>query len=465
MKKSLCSLCLCGFKTEGEIMPRFFGTDGIRSKAGEFPLETRALAVLGRALAELLNRRLERPASALIGRDTRESGDWIEAALATGLKAGGANISSAGVITTPGVAYLTREGGFDIGIVISASHNPYQDNGIKLFTPSGKKLEEDDEELLEEQLLDTSLSVDLPATPLEPVAELGERYYRFLRDEIASGLDLRGIKLCIDCANGASSVIAPRLFADLGAQVETRGCSPDGRNINEKCGSLHIDALQSTVLERGFDLGIAFDGDADRSLFVNERGELVDGDQVLYIMAGHYLRNNLLDPKLVVATVMSNVGLEVALRGLGVELRRTPVGDKNVLDELLGSSGIVGGEQSGHIIFPKISLAGDGLITALQVLRVMVSQFKSLSALTAGFETYPQILLNVPVKSKPAFDSVPAIQSAVDEVEQMLEGQGRLLLRYSGTEKLARVMIEGRNQAFINEQAERLAGIIRQQLG
>jgi phosphoglucosamine mutase len=413
----------------------------------------------------LLNSRLNRSANVVIGRDTRESGDWIESAIASGLRSGGAKISSAGIITTPGVAYLTRVVGFDVGIVISASHNAYEDNGIKLFTPSGKKLDERDEELLEKQLLDGNISVDVSIEQLEPRIELQEQYFNFLRDEIAAGLDLKGIKLSIDCANGASTSLAPRLFTELGAQVETRGCSPDGRNINEKCGSLHIDVLQKMVEECGSDLGIAFDGDADRALFVNDRGELVDGDQVLYIIAEHYLRNDQLKPRLVVATVMSNLGLELALRAREIELRRTPVGDKYVLDELLESGGQVGGEQSGHIIFPRISLAGDGLITAIQVFRAMVDQGKSLSELTAGFETYPQILINIPVKSKPAFNTVPAIKAAADELEQILAGQGRLLLRYSGTEKLARVMIEGRNQAVINEQAEQLANIIRQQLG
>src|SRR5262249_4414094 len=250
-------------------------------------------------------------------------------------------------------------------------------------------------------------------------------------------------------------------FAELGAYVETIGCEPDGKNINERCGSLHMDGLRKMVGERGLSLGIAFDGDADRVLFVDERGVLTDGDRVLLIMADHFRQNNLLEPKLVVSTVMSNIGLELALRSRSIEMLRTPVGDKYVLDELLQTGAIVGGEQSGHIIFPKISLAGDGLITSLQVLHAMTAQKKSLAELTEGFETYPQILINIPVKSKPLFESVPAIQAAAEKLARELEGQGRLLLRYSGTEKLARVMIEGRDQNEITEQAESLAEVIR----
>jgi phosphoglucosamine mutase len=447
-------------------MPQFFGTDGIRAKAGDFPLEPRALFVIGRALGGLLINRLGRAAKALIGADTRESGDWIAGALATGLQAAGAEVISAGVITTPGVAYLTRVAAFDIGIVISASHNPYEDNGIKLFTPTGRKLSERDEELIEAELLAGRLSHDMPANALlKPSSALQDCYFQFLQNEIGAGLDLAGIKLSLDCANGAASAFAPRLFAALGAQIETRGCLPNGRNINAGCGSLHLEGLQAMVREQRSHMGIAFDGDADRALFVDGEGRLVDGDHVLYIMATSYLRRQLLDPRLIVATVMSNIGLEIALRDQGIELRRTAVGDKYVLDELLNSKALVGGEQSGHIIFPSISLAGDGLITALQVLREMVSQRKSLSELIDNFRTFPQIIINVPVKSKPAFKSIPVIQAAVVELESRLSGNGRLLLRYSGTENLARVMIEGADQAFITAQAKHLADIISQELG
>lgn len=447
-------------------MPKLFGTDGIRSKAGEFPLEARALFVLGRALGKRLGERLGRAPRALVGRDTRESGDWIESALAAGFQAAGGEIISAGIITTPGVAYLTGAARFDVGIVISASHNPYEDNGIKLFSPTGRKLDEREEEQIESQLLNGKLADDQPPTvKLTPQPALREQYLRFLIDQIAAGVRLGGLKLALDCANGAASEIAPRLFEELGAQVITRGCQPDGRNINAKCGSLHMDSLQQMVKEQACSLGIAFDGDADRALFVDDRGELVDGDRVLFIMAEHYASKQKLEPKLVVATVMSNIGLELALRARGIELRRTAVGDKYVLDELLSSGAVVGGEQSGHIIFPKVSLAGDGLITALQVLRVIVERGQSLSALLGEFKTYPQIIVNVPVKSKPAFTSIPAIQAAVTELERALVGKGRLLLRYSGTENLARIMIEGQNQAIIVEQAEQLAGVIRAHLG
>ncbi|MEW6729788.1 MAG: phosphoglucosamine mutase [Acidobacteriota bacterium] len=447
-------------------MPKFFGTDGIRAKAGEFPLAPRALFVLGRALGQLLNNRLQHTACALIGRDTRQSGEWIESALAAGLQAAGAEVTSVGVIPTPGIAYLTGVGNFDVGIVISASHNPYEDNGIKIFAPSGRKLPETDESIIEAELLTGKLDTDEPALALlEPSQPLVERYFSFLHDEIAAGISLIGIKLALDCANGAASAIAPHLFASLGAEVVTCGCTPDGRNINSQCGSLYMEKLQALVQQEQCQLGIAFDGDADRALFVDEQGRLVDGDGVLFIIADHYLRNNQLDPKTVVATVMSNMGLEVGLRDRGIELRRTAVGDKYVLDELLTCNGQLGGEQSGHIIFPKISLAGDGMITALQLLRVLVRQGQSLSILAGGFQSFPQILINIPVRNKPAFNTVPVIQAAVQDLESKLVNQGRLLLRYSGTENLARIMIEGRDQRFINEEAQHLADIIRQQLG
>ncbi|MBI4853565.1 MAG: phosphoglucosamine mutase [Acidobacteria bacterium] len=446
-------------------MPKFFGTDGIRTKAGDFPLTEPALFTIGKVLGELLASRLERSVRAIIGRDTRESGTWIEIALASGLKISGANVVSAGVITTPGVAYLTKSADYDVGIVISASHNPFYDNGIKIFSPSGRKFDEKDEEFIESKLLDSKLaSGDYEKHTLNFSPKLSDLYFQFLETEIAKGLNLQRLKIALDCANGAATEIAPRLFSKLGAKVVLLGSNPDGKNINDGCGSLHLDKLKAFVKENGCNLGVAFDGDADRALFVDEQGEIVDGDRTLYIMAEHFLSNNRLNPKAIVATVMSNVGLEIALKALGIELRRTPVGDKYVLEDLINSGALVGGEQSGHIIFPHISLAGDGIITALELLKVLVAKERNLSELSREFQTFPQILLNIKVKSKPSFSSIPAIALATERVEQELAGEGRLLLRYSGTENLARVMIEGKNLTDITRQAEYLAEIIRTNL-
>jgi phosphoglucosamine mutase len=373
---------------------------------------------------------------------------------------------SAGVIPTPGVAYLTSSQGFDLGIVISASHNPFQDNGIKFFSPSGRKLSEADEERLEAALLVPYTDINIPPIKAAPMdTTLLGHYYSFLRDEIAAGLSLQGMKIALDCANGAAFSLAPRLLTELGADLQVFAAQPNGQNINEQCGSLHMDNLGAMVQEHICQLGIAFDGDADRVLFLDGEGRLVNGDGILFLMAEHYLQHNILNPKLVVATVMSNLGLEVALAERGITLRRAAVGDKYVLDELLATDGVIGGEQSGHIIFPRISLAGDGLITALQVLKVIVEQCSNLETLIAKLPYYPQVLINVVVKSKPPFSTIPAIQTAVEELTHKLAGRGRLLLRYSGTENLARVMIEGENQAVITAQADYLAGIISSQLG
>jgi phosphoglucosamine mutase len=447
-------------------MPKFFGTDGIRTKAGDFPLTRPALFTIGQALGELLKNRLGRSAKALIGRDTRESGAWIELALTQGLLDIGAKVDSLGVITTPGVAYLTKTADYDVGIVISASHNPFYDNGIKLFSPSGRKFDEKDEEFIESKLLASDLNAyKSDGTYNQISTKLASRYVEFLKENIANGLNLQGINLAIDCANGAASEIAPKLFQDLGAEVFLLGCEPDGKNINDNCGSLHLNALKSLVKEKKCSLGVAFDGDADRALFVDETGEIVDGDRTIYIMAEYFLKHQLLEPKVVVATVMSNIGLEVALKNLGIELKRTPVGDKYVLEELLTSNALVGGEQSGHIIFPKIGLAGDGIVTALQLLKVLAGSKQKFSELSQAFRTFPQILVNVVVKSKPAFSSVSIIAQAAQKIEEHLAGQGRLLLRYSGTENLARVMIEGKDLQEITDQANYLANIIRQEIG
>ncbi len=455
---------------------KLFGTDGIRGVAGEFPLDDATVEMIGRSIAVILSESLGHSPQIIIGRDTRESGPQIERLLARGIFAAGAKLKSAGIITTPGIAFITRSERFDAGIVISASHNPYRDNGIKVFTPTGEKLADQIERKIEAFLaehLDTSNKQGITdAATLAPQEDLENcqneycgMYLDYLADEIGRGLDLSGLRLGLDCANGAASAIAPPLFERLGAVVSAIAVSPDGRNINEGCGSTHLELLQNFVLENGLQMGIAFDGDADRALFIDSSGKVIDGDQMLLILARNLQSRGLLSGNLVVATVMSNIGLEIALRENEIEMIRAQVGDRNVLDDLLRRGGKLGGEQSGHIIFPDISLAGDGLITGIEVLRAVVESGRRLDDLAAEMKRFPQVLINVPVRSKPPIESLPKVSNEISQFEEEMQGRGRLLVRYSGTENLARVMIEGEDQTTIEEQANRLASTIKQAIG
>lgn len=447
-------------------MGEFFGTDGIRGPAGQAPLDAATVERIGYALGRELMTTEDPSPRILIGRDTRESGGWIERALARGARASGASAQSAGVITTPGVAYLTRYLGATAGVVISASHNPYTDNGIKIFSPSGRKLSDAHEAAIERQI-----SADASAFPVFTDAEvetddrLKDLYLAFLRDEIGAGLDLSGMKIVADCAEGASYEVVPQLFAALGAEVIAIHAAPNGRNINLDCGSLHPEELQERVVREGAALGLAFDGDADRLLLVDEKGRLLDGDYELFILADAFNARGRLSGGRVVATVMSNLGLEVALGERGIEMARTSVGDKYVLEELLRGGGSLGGEQSGHIIFPEISLAGDGCITALELLRVLSASDQPLSQLSAGFTRYPQVLVNVRVARKPPIETIASVQQSILDLERELDGRGRLLVRYSGTENLARVMLEGPDQALIERRAREVANLIARELG
>jgi phosphoglucosamine mutase len=465
-------------------MKKLFGTDGMRGEAGRFPLDAATVRVAGRSLARHLTRSLGRAPHVVTGRDTRQSGAWIERAFLEGTRAGGAaEAASAGVITTPGVAYLARTLPADAGVVISASHNPYHDNGIKIFAPTGRKLDDATERLIESDIyaefreggdaaaagtFDESVAEGNRRRAAEAdgvAAELRALYLDYLSGEVAAGLNLEGLSVVLDCANGAASELAPALFSRLGARVVSTFDAPDGRNINRDCGSLHTDALCRRVVEEGAHLGVAYDGDADRALFADARGRLVDGDATLWVLAGRMQERGELEGDRVVATVMSNLGLEIALRTRGVELLRTDVGDKYVLEELLRTGSALGGEQSGHIIFPRLSLAGDGMTTTLNLLRAVVESGRPLDELTEGFRRYPQVLLNVRVREKVPFEEVEEVAGAAREVCERLGGGGRLLLRYSGTEALARVMIEGQSQEEIDALAEGLAGVIRRRLG
>jgi phosphoglucosamine mutase len=405
------------------------------------------------------------------GRDTRESGGWLEGALADGAREAGATVRSSGVITTPGVAYLARALAADAGVVISASHNPFQDNGIKIFAPTGRKLDDAMERQIEAEIEKEAANNNPPATASavefdsHQSAQLRDRYLKYLTEDVAARLSLEGLSLAVDCANGAAFELAPALFESLGARVSVINARPDGRNINLDCGSQHMEGLRRRVLEVGADMGVAYDGDADRALFVNSRGLAVDGDAVMWAMAQVMYERGELKDGLVVATVMSNIGLEIALRSKALSLIRTDVGDKYVLEELLRTGACLGGEQSGHIIFPHQSLVGDGMMTTLNLLRAMRESGLALDELTRGFERYPQVLINVRVREKRPFDDVPRIRETAREVSESLGSRGRLLLRYSGTEPLARVMIEGERQEEIEKLAGRLAEIIRTELG
>jgi phosphoglucosamine mutase len=462
-------------------MKKLFGTDGMRGEAGTFPLDAKTMRITGRSLARHLAAHGKRDGGGalriIIGRDTRESGAWLEEMLIEGAREAGAECESAGVITTPGIAYLARTRPADAGVVISASHNPYQDNGVKIFAPTGRKLDDATERLIEADILaaqseESESAVDKgqrlrreKISESKEAAALRARYLDYLAEEVAAGLSLSGLRAVIDCANGAASQLAPLLFERLGVHIIAINNEPDGRNINRDCGSLYLDGLRAQVRAEDAHLGIAFDGDADRALFVDRRGQIVDGDAVLWAMAQYFDERGALVNKRVVATVMSNIGLEIALRTRSLHLVRTDVGDKYVLEELLRSGAVVGGEQSGHIIFPQYSLAGDGMMTALFLLRAMRESKLELDELVAGFTRYPQVLVNVRVREKRPFMEVEPIARAASEIETRLGETGRLLLRYSGTEPLARIMIEGRDQETIEREAQALAKIIKKELG
>ncbi|HEX8288768.1 MAG TPA: phosphoglucosamine mutase [Pyrinomonadaceae bacterium] len=444
-------------------MKKLFGTDGMRGKADQFPLDKPTIAKVGGSLSKQFYEKLKRQPRFVIGRDTRESSEWIENAFCAGAE--NAECVSAGVITTPGVAFLAKNFNFDAGIVISASHNPFEDNGIKIFSPSGKKVDENTERAIEKDIFDEEFMPNDKKAVCDDsrAAEFQNRYLQYLSNGFKD-LSLEGFKVVIDCANGAASHLAPRLFESFCAEVTAINYQPDGRNINENCGSLHLEHLQKKVTEIKADFGVAFDGDADRSLFVDETGSLVDGDATLWIMANYLDSHGKLNNEKVIATVMSNIGLEIALKSKNIELVRTAVGDKYVLEELLKTGASIGGEQSGHIIFPNKSLVGDGMMTALFLLQAIREKGVAFSEMKNGFTQYPQILVNVKVREKQPFEQVPAIADAAKEIENQLNGKGRLLLRYSGTENLARVMIEGENQAEIEAQANNLAEVIKQNL-
>jgi phosphoglucosamine mutase len=446
-------------------MPKeLFGTDGIRGIPGTPPLDDQTLFATGRSLAAYLRREHARP-RVLIGMDTRESGPHIAALLAAGLAEAGAESHFAGVITTPGVACLVRQQGFEAGVVISASHNPYQDNGVKLFSSAGIKFPDSVEEELEGdifRLCSDPAPANPPALRVEQVYD--EEYLDFLRARVLPGAKLRGLRVVLDCANGAAFELGPALFRSLGADVVAIHNQPNGRNINAGCGSLHLESLEKRTIAEKAALGVAFDGDADRALFVSGSGRFVNGDAVLYAAARYLKSQSKLKGNRVVATTMSNLGLERALAAENISLARTAVGDRYVLEEMLRSGNVLGGEQSGHIIFLDDSPAGDGLLTAVKVAS-LVSMQGSLDALVAGVKDYPQTIVNVKVRSKPPLDSLPEVSRALAEAQAALGENGRVVLRYSGTEPLARVMVEAERDSDVKRWSESLAAALRSSIG
>ena len=455
-------------------MRQLFGTDGIRGVAGEYPLDQRTVFAIGRALgARLLRRDGAGQARVLIGRDTRESSTWIAGTLAGGLRAAGAEYVNAGVMTTPGVAYLTRARKFSAGIVISASHNPWMDNGIKLFGRDGMKLADAIEHEIEQEIFshldDLTGDFDCGSSPapLPEVAGLRESYVQWLATNVDAA-KLLGFRVLIDCANGASAAVAPELFRQCGVEASYLHVSPDGRNINAGCGALHPEHVAAEVRDSAgaFDCGITFDGDCDRALFSDEQGKVVDGDAVMLVAARDMKARGRLARDTVVATTMSNMGLDKALRNSGICMLRAQVGDKYVLEEMLRTGARLGGEQSGHILFMDgESTTGDGLLTALRVLEVLGRSGKKLSELVADLKVFPQVIRNIRVREKVPFGKMPSVAGAISEAERELDGNGRVVVRYSGTEKLARVMIEAESEPLMRKHAAAISDALEQSIG
>ncbi len=444
---------------------QLFGTDGIRGVAGEYPLDPATVYAFGVALAgDALRHANGSLPRILIGADTRESGPWIADMVAGGLASRGVAADYAGIITTPGVAYLTRSGPYGAGVMISASHNPFRDNGIKVFSHSGYKLPDSEEHEIESEILRLREAGVTPrAAKLTADDSLDERYLDFLVSTISTRLD--GMRIVVDCGNGAACRLAPRLFERLGADVVMMNAAPDGRNINLNCGTLHVDGLHDAVLLNHAGFGVAFDGDADRAIFVAASGKVVDGDAVLLTVGRALKFAGKLQGDTVVATVMSNLGLERALAASGIRMTRTPVGDKYVLEEMVRLDASLGGEQSGHVILREFATTGDGLLTALHVFEIAKLAGKGLDELTADLEVYPQRLINIRVREKKGLLERPAVASEIRRVEEAFGGEGRVLVRFSGTEPLARVMVEGPDLAQVEDFSASIADAIRREMG
>jgi phosphoglucosamine mutase len=448
---------------------KLFGTDGIRAEAGQYPLDAATIYATGLALGHSLRNSVRGSLPRVIlGRDTRESGPWIAAMLAAGLRKTGVRVESAGVVPTPAVAFLARTHGFQAGVVISASHNPWQDNGIKLFGADGFKLADAVELAMEEEILHHAANSDAPDPATLPDLEdnpaLQADYIQFLIDCVP-GLSLAGLRIVADCANGAAAAVAPELFRRLGGQVTLLNIAPDGRNINLNCGALHPDFVAAEVVDRGAELGLTFDGDADRCMLAGAKNNVINGDAILLVAARDLKERRLLTGDLVVATTMSNMGLEAALKRSGIKMLRAPVGDRYVLEQMQQHSAALGGEQSGHILLPHLATTGDGLLTALVVLDLIARSGKTIDELTIDLKVFPQVIVNVKVSERKPLESIPNVAAAIRAAEEALKDSGRVVIRYSGTEPLARVMIEAESEAAMRLHADAIADAIRTEIG
>jgi phosphoglucosamine mutase len=449
-------------------MGKLFGTDGIRGEANRYPMDAGIAFSVGQAITHLLKTPNHRT-RIIIGKDTRISGYMLESSLESGITSMGGYPYLVGVLPTPGIAFVTQSMRADAGVVISASHNPYQDNGIKIFSGNGFKLSDEEEEKVEKLILANKLPEMVP-----PVKEMGQafrledvhgRYIVFLKNTFPRDLTMEGIKIVLDTANGATYKIAPDTFFELGANIEVIHNTPNGLNINDHCGSQHTQDLKKRVVESGADIGLAFDGDGDRLIAVDEKGQEISGDQVLIICAQKLKEHGKLKSDLLVSTVMSNLGLKVACKRYGIKHHATKVGDRYVLEDMVRLGGIIGGEEAGHMIFLEHHTTGDGIISAIQLIAAMVEMGKPLSELSKMMEIFPQKLINVDVKSKPDISTLPKVTEVIKQVESELGDNGRVLVRYSGTQNMCRVMVEGPTQAVTEKYCLQIADVIRETIG
>ena len=448
-------------------MGKLFGTDGIRGIANEYPITPDMVMQIGQATAHILKRR-KHCSRIVIGKDTRLSGYMIENSLVAGICSMGTDVILVGPMPTPGIAFLTTNLDADAGIVISASHNPYQDNGIKIFSKNGYKLSDDEgaqiEELVLSRKLPTLLANSENLGKVTREKDASGRYIVFLKNSFPKNLNLEGMKIVLDCANGATYKVAPTLFKEMRAEVIELNVNPDGRNINLNCGSLYPETLAKVVVETGSDIGLAFDGDGDRLIAVDEKGNIINGDMIIAICAKRLKDENMLKNDTVVTTVMSNLGLSIALKEMGIKNVVAKVGDRYVLEEMIKHDCILGGENSGHVIFREYHTTGDGILTALQLLSVMKKENKSLFELSKIMKTFPQVLINVEVKRKTPLEEIPELRSVISEVEKELGDKGRVLVRYSGTQSICRVMLEGSDNSGVERLAGKIAGVIEEKL-
>ena len=449
-------------------MRKLFGTDGVRGVANLDPMTSEMAMQLGRAAAHIFMRRAGRH-QIVIGKDTRISGYMLESALMAGICSMGVDVLLVGPMPTPAIAFLTRSLRADAGVVISASHNPYQDNGIKFFSSNGFKLPDEVEARIEKLIMSDEIRHLRPTADLIGKAyridDAEGRYIECAKRSLPKELDFQGIKLVVDCANGAAYKVAPTVLRELGASVEVIGNKPNGMNINSGCGAVHPELLQETVLRQKADIGIALDGDGDRAVFVCEQGTVIDGDHVMAALGLDLQQNGLLAKQTLVGTVMSNFGLELSMAKAGITLVRTPVGDRYLLERMLAEGYSFGGEQSGHFIFLDHNTTGDGLVSALQMLSLMKRTKKPLSELATAMTAVPQVLVNIQVKQKPVLETIPDVDRAIQESNRRLNGSGRVVIRYSGTEPLLRIMVEGEQSTLVNEIADNLARVVREHIG